>query len=310
MVQEYIQCKSDKEMASSRLKVLVPSVGRFFTKLPLSRALPFIDQQRSLCGRKFVAPSFNDIRHLLNHAQILEIAKSLKLITFDGDMTLYADGKDFSRDSKLVGLIISLLQNNIKVAIVTAAGYPGDSRRYEQRLSGLIDGFKQCANRRILENFYVMGGECNYLFKFNAEKLELEYIPEGIYQPEFIQYWSNNTERIKKLVNVAENHLKDRIADLELSEKVAIYRKERAIGVNPKQGHKLSREQLDELALSTQNVLNRYQTSEPDKPIPFCAFNGGSDVWVDIGNKLIGVKILLEWFGLSGAETLHVGDQV
>ena len=48
------------------------------------------------------------------------------------------------------------------MAIVTAAGYPGDAKRYEQRLSGLLHGFKNSnVNPDNLENFYVFGGECN-----------------------------------------------------------------------------------------------------------------------------------------------------
>lgn len=87
----------------------------------------------------------------------------MKLITFDGDYTLYADGQDFAKDSALVGLIISLLEHGIKVAIVTAAGYPGDAVRYEQRLSGLLDGFRNFKkNKDIFSNFYVLGGECKY----------------------------------------------------------------------------------------------------------------------------------------------------
>ena len=76
----------------------------------------------------------------------------------DGDMTLYADGADFARDSQLVELLIGLLQKNIHIAIVTAAGYPGDASRYEQRLSGLLDGFKQSdLSHEALSCFYVLG---------------------------------------------------------------------------------------------------------------------------------------------------------
>jgi IMP and pyridine-specific 5'-nucleotidase len=71
---------------------------------------------------------------------------------------------------------------------------------------------------------------------------------------------------------------------------------------------------LDEFALSTQRQLRNYQetllaASSKAPRIPFCAFNGGSDVWVDIGNKLIGVQILQEFIKANGHETLHVGDQ-
>lgn len=44
--------------------------------------------------------------------------------------------------------------------------------------------------------------------------------------------------------------------------------------------------------------------------ICFSAFNGGRDVWVDIGDKKLGVMSLQKYLGdLSGVETLHVGDQ-
>ena len=77
-----------------------------------------------------------------------------------------------------------------------------------------------------------------------------------------------------------------------IEKKISIMRKPRAVGVNPVPGNLLIREQLDELALSVQNKLHRYQMRNFNQlAIPFCAFNGGNDVWVDIGNKLIGVKV-------------------
>ena len=85
------------------------------------------------------------------------------------------------------------------------------------------------------------------------------------------------------------------------------------IGVIPHQDKELTREQLDEFALSTQRVLKNYLQQQilrsKGVDIPFCAFNGGADVWVDIGNKLIGVRILQEYLSTKGEETLHVGDQ-
>ena len=40
-----------------------------------------VNAKRSISARKFVPPSFNDIRHLLNSAQITAISKIVKLIT-------------------------------------------------------------------------------------------------------------------------------------------------------------------------------------------------------------------------------------
>lgn len=65
----------------SRLTQLVPSIGRFFTPLPLRDSFLLNDKKRSISGRQHVAPSFNDIRHILNTAQVMAIAPSLKLIT-------------------------------------------------------------------------------------------------------------------------------------------------------------------------------------------------------------------------------------
>jgi IMP and pyridine-specific 5'-nucleotidase len=310
----------------SRLHQLVPSIGSFFTPLPLVEAFDYINDKLSFTTRDHIPPSFNDIRHLLNRAQIIEIAKNLKLITFDGDMTLYQDGMNFSKDSPIVKLIIILLLNGIKIAIVTAAGYPGNVKRYEERLRGLLDMFGDNEHKEMFSNFYVLGGECNYMFQYNPKINGLEFIPESVYQPDFVKHWSNNNERIQELLDCAEQHLTKRVFEMGLKNRVDILRKERAMGINPR-STSLTREQLDDLALSTQATLNDFQKKKEKaskavsldlkkrkvndyESVPFCAFNGGSDVWVDIGNKLIGVRVLLEWLGTRANETLHVGDQV
>lgn len=74
-----------------RLKSLVPSVGSFFTKLPLERAFYVQDEKRSISSRRLVSPSFNDIRLILNTAQVMVLASGkypVQLVTFDGDVTL------------------------------------------------------------------------------------------------------------------------------------------------------------------------------------------------------------------------------
>ena len=317
LIQDSIYWSSQGHPHNSRLKRLCPSIGVFFTPLPLVEAFKELERDRSFIGRRFVPPSFNDIRYLLNLAQIHAISGELELITFDGDMTLYADGADFARDSKLVVLLVELLRLGKKVAIVTAAGYPGNPARYEQRLSGLLHSFReeQAASPSscgFFSNFYVLGGECNYLFQYNPNSQHLIYLEPELYRPEFMRAWSHNESQIQALLSVAENHLKARIEDMGISDRVSILRKSRAVGVNPiavsappppaatgssgslsHHASLLHREQLDELALSVQDELHRYQMmgGEDVGYIPFCAFNGGSDVWVDIGNKLIGVKV-------------------
>lgn len=46
-----------------------------------------------------------------------------------------------------------------------------------------------------------------------------------------------------------------------------------------------------------------------DSNVPFCSFNGGLDVFIDVGNKQIGIEVMRRLVGAKGAETLHFGDQ-
>jgi IMP and pyridine-specific 5'-nucleotidase len=86
----------------------VPSIGTFFTRLPLADAFKYQDRQRFISSRRFVPPSFNDIRLILNTAQIMGLtaAGTLDLATFDGDVTLYDDGKSLEPDNEVIKRII------------------------------------------------------------------------------------------------------------------------------------------------------------------------------------------------------------
>ncbi|KAJ1964510.1 IMP 5'-nucleotidase [Dipsacomyces acuminosporus] len=291
----------------SRLAKLVPSIGTFFTPLPLQEAFYRINKRHALSTRKHVPPSFNDIRRILNVAQVLAIADSLRLVTFDGDMTLYDDGHNFEEDNELTGLLISLLQRGINVAIVTAAGYGGDAERYETRLSGLLKGFERAKlTQEQVSRFYVLGGECNFLFRCDGA-YRLQYLTDDQYESSSLRSWTDS--QVQQLLDVAEHELRYCVRTMGI--KAKILRKARAVGLVPEE--KLTREQLDECALSSQMALLKFQgspKSQPcDVPIPFCAFNGGNDCWVDIGNKLIGVRILQELVNSPPDSTLHVGDQ-
>jgi IMP and pyridine-specific 5'-nucleotidase len=88
-------------------------------------------------------------------------------------MTLYDDGTSFTDSSPLIPLLITLMRAGMTVAIVTAAGYPGDAGKYEERLRGLLNMFqKHNLSEKLLERFYVLGGECNYLFRCGWKKNE------------------------------------------------------------------------------------------------------------------------------------------
>ncbi|KXN72487.1 IMP-specific 5-nucleotidase [Conidiobolus coronatus NRRL 28638] len=317
-VEELVQEHREKvELEShSRLKRLVPNIGNFFTELPLTKAFEMIDNKHAIAARRFVPPSFNDIRRILNLAQVLAIAPQLKLITFDGDMTLYADGKDFEHNSNLVGLLIQLLRHNLNVAVVTAAGYGDETEKYEKRLSGLLKGFKESdLTPEQLERFYVFGGECNFLLQLKSN-CKLVYIQETEYLPNGVRDWSDDD--VVSFLNCAEKNLRRCIYSMNMP--ATVLRKTRACGIIPNEGVKISREQLDECVLSTQAHLfekqNKYdhpselkKNTRVNPKVAFCAFNGGSDVWVDVGNKSIGVQLLQRYLKAGPEHTLHVGDQ-
>lgn len=96
LIIEYLELQ-DK----SRLKQFVPSISKIHTMLPLSLAFQYYDAKYSISKRRFISPSFNELRHILNLSQVMAIGKNLKLITFDGDQTLYSDGGNFEHDEDL-----------------------------------------------------------------------------------------------------------------------------------------------------------------------------------------------------------------
>jgi IMP and pyridine-specific 5'-nucleotidase len=310
----------------SKLKLLVPSVGTFYTPLSLEEAFLFQDERRKISSRRFVSPSFNDIRlyvsnsidicrslklikdRTLNTAQIVSIARGegLELITFDGDVTLYDDGQSLTDDNPVIPRIIKLLAAGVKVAIVTAAGYTEASKYYE-RLYGLLEAVRRAVfGQRISKpELAVLGGESNFLFVFDPT-LEhcLKSIPTSEWLLDSMRSWTE--ENITELLDVAEDALKECINTLQLS--AEILRKPRAVGIiasNEPGARKFSREQLEETVLVTQQIV---EMSSPK--VPFCAFNGGNDVFVDIGDKSWGVLACQSYLGgVSGSRTLHVGDQ-
>jgi IMP and pyridine-specific 5'-nucleotidase len=165
-------------------------------------------------------------------------------------------------------------------------------------------------------NLAILGGECNYLFRFNGNTLE--WVDENIWKLDEMRSW-NETD-IQQLLDIAQSSIKDCADSLRL--KVQIIRKHKAVGISPvfkiKIGLvpneiKLTRECLEEVVLASQRTLSQHPLSQK---IPFCCFNGGSDVWIDIGDKSLGVSVLQRYFHntldgekIWGGNTLHVGDQ-
>lgn len=351
----------------SRLSQFVPTVGVFHTHLPLHHAFRIYDNKYSISQRRHIAPSFNEIRHILNLAQILAIGDTLKLISFDGDQTLYDDGGNFDADNDELALaIIRLLCHDVKVAVVTAAGYGWNGSKYEVRLKGLLSRFvDENMTKEQVENFFVFGGESNYLFQCTlldadvdtshispfpkkgedtsglptappipstpvpdheghaagkkSQRARLIPVPIADWQADDLHgpkpyFWPE--AQVKSLLDVAERTMRETVDELRL--RARIMRKERSIGCFPggpdmikkvPVGHgsnRLKREALDEMVL---RVMEAIRVHDPPFDLPYCVFNGGTDAWLDIGNKRVAVAALQAFFRLPQEQCLHVGDQ-
>lgn len=163
-----------------------------------------------------------------------------------------------------------------------------------------------------------LGGESNFLFTYDHTSPSLlRYISRREWIVPSMSKWTQDP--ITALLNLAESSLRDCITNLSLP--ATILRKERAVGIIPTiTGTRLPRESLEETVLVVQKKL---EMSKVGTELPFCAFNGGNDVFVDIGDKSWGVLVCQEWFGrqegqsmiereksgIKGERTLHVGDQ-
>ena len=309
LVNDHIRHQKAGTQNISKLKMLVPTVGMFFTKLPLHDAFVWQDQRRFISSRRFVAPSFNDIRLILNTAQAMSLVRDskLELITFDGDVTLYDDGESLTRDNPVIPRILDLMLGGSRIGIVTAAGYT-EAEKYYERLYGLLDAIAQSDEtshfQQLKHKLVVMGGETNFLFTYTPESpCKLESVPLSEWQLPEMRAWTE--ENVAALLDVAEAALRDCVKCMNMP--VSVLRKERAVGIYPSKGTKLSREQLEETVLVTQRIL---EMSPAGQKIPFCAFNGGNDVFVDIGDKSWGVMACQSYFGgIEGGRSLHVGDQ-
>jgi IMP and pyridine-specific 5'-nucleotidase len=310
--------------------MLVPSISSFFTPLALEDAFRHQDSVRAISSRRFVAPSFNDIRLVLNTAQLMAMVRpkaykrlkfdmkpGLELLTFDGDVTLYEDGASLrSPEADPVILrLLHFLSHGVRIGIVTAAGYT-QPENYFNRLSGLLVAVKDSKEltSRQKSNLIVMGGESNFLFVFDETQEHcLRYVHRREWILDTMQTWSE--EAIQPLLDEAQAAFESCIKTLRLEAKVL--RKERAVGIYAAdQSKRLSREQLEETVLVVQQVvdssINTGPAAQPAQyaDIPFTVFNGGADVFLDIGDKSLGVQACQKWFGgISPSRTLHVGDQ-
>lgn len=258
----------------SKLKLLVPSVGPFFTRLPLEAAFKFQDRKRYISSRRFVSPSFNDVRLILNSSQIMAVTtySSLQLATFDGDVTLYDDGQSLEPSSPIVPRLLDLLKKNVKIGIVTAAGYT-TADRYYARLHGLLDALASSTDLSPAQkaNLLVMGGEANYLFAFDAAAGPhwLRAVPRNEWLTPEMMAWGEAD--IAALLDDAEAALRECVKSMNLP--ATLMRKDRAVGIIPEPDTvRIPRESLEETVLVVQRLLENSLAGRT-KRVPFCALS-------------------------------------
>jgi IMP and pyridine-specific 5'-nucleotidase len=206
-----------------------------------------------------------------------------------------------------------LLRHGVFVAVVTAAGYEYQSEKYEFRLSGLLKYFcKRGLTSAECERFYLFGGECNYLLRLGPDyRLHpvREQGPGGWctatqYLPDAPANWAE--DQVTALLDVAQLNAQKAVEELNLR-RARVIRKRRSVGLVPiSSSAEIPRESLDETVLRVHEQLARMNDGN-GPAIPYCAFNGGTDCWVDVGNKRVGVQILQSYLGVAQAETLHIG---
>lgn len=342
LVDEHRKLEREGSQRPSRLKQLVPTVGTFHTHLPLRKAFEMYNDKHKLTKRKHIQISFNEIRHIMNLAQVLAMRTPIedektsgllndsdeineddikpgqlngpKMITFDGDQTLYSDGSNFDSNPRLANYLFELLRHGVVVAVVTAAGYEYNVEKYEFRLSGLLNYFKSKAlTEEECQRFYLFGGECNYLLHLGSD-FRLHPVKENgpggwITATKYLKESPGNwlQDEIDSLLDASEDAVRESVKDQCIRGQVI--RKKRSVGLVPIAGQgEIPREALDETVLRCQAKLSTLNEGS-GFDLPFCAFNGGRDVWVDVGNKKVGVKVLGSYLGVEDKDILHIGDQ-
>ena len=83
---------------------------------------------------------------------------------------MYLEGPDFEKTPALARYLELLLRHGVTVAIITSAGYECTVQKYHDRLSGLLNYLRyQKISPTECERFFVLGGECNYLFQLGPD---------------------------------------------------------------------------------------------------------------------------------------------
>ncbi len=302
--------------------------GRFFTRLPLETSFAEMNGALPIERREHVPLSFHEVRHVFNLAQTRAIADTAHLLTFDGDKTLYDDRSAMNEDSPLVEPLLDALCAGKNLALVTAVGSP-DPGAYEDRLAGLLAEIRRSVRAGQPDpspRLFVVGGQCNYLFR--CERGRLVPVPDEEWKDPLVSGWDEAD--VRAFLDKAADSLVTLCKRFQLE--VTTVKKKYATGVlyvgNENPSVPLF---LDEIAFEIRDYLQSEfspsglrLSSGQTGSLPFCTFNGGRDVFVDVGSKAVGIRSLQKYLGLvdefftddldvvereEAPHTLHFGDQ-
>lgn len=314
LIYEYIHTNARNELEQLAPTLIAPTESSLSTRhlhsaMPLSKAFRKYDMVTHIASRMMVPPQFREVRNIVNLAQVLATASlGPQLITFDGDGTLYPDRCTLEDDEEngtgLATRLAELMRLGVTVALCTAVGDPSPEP-YEHRLRGLIGRLKD--GPALKGSLFAVGGQCNYVFRYCWEARGLVALPREEWEPAVMHAWT--PERIAVVLDAAEAALKVGASRLGMEGVTRIIRKQKAVGILYEgKVHKSTAYFLDELALLARDAVKRAQ-HRGDQDLPFCTFNGGRDVFVDVGTKKVGIDTLRALVGASRSQTLHVGDQ-
>jgi len=324
LIAEHLEAAQREDAPPTELSTLAPRLvsnefGRLWQPLHLREALIDYDNEAHVTCRQYVPATFRELRNICNLAQVRGAAgpgAALQLLTFDGDQTLYPDRATLGSDAPLVPLLLELLTRGVALALVTAVGFD-EAAPYEARLSGLLAALTAAgAPEALCSRVFVVGGQCNYLARCRAEGgvATLYMVPPSEWRLPEMERW--RPQQLQRLLDVAQRALLDGAARMHMADKVKLVRKERAVGVlyeaekHRTELHRTTTLMLDELAVhARQAVREEQRTNAALRSMPFCAFNGGRDVFVDVGSKDLGIASLQRIVGATPQSTLHMGDQ-
>jgi IMP and pyridine-specific 5'-nucleotidase len=114
---ELLLAEHRRSPTTSRLLRYCPHAHPVFADLKLEEAFWQYDAMTNLSQRRFVPPTFAEVRRIFNLATVHASAPNLRLLTLDADDTIYGDGLSLTVDSPMIPLITKLLKLGVHVSL-------------------------------------------------------------------------------------------------------------------------------------------------------------------------------------------------